>query len=662
MTLRAKLALSVGLSVALSIALTLFLTWKNVSRAIISSEEAHFSSIAQALENNLESSYQEYLLNKVRVVMAAKQLMRSTAMDAREDQSVLDRLLPNSALHSSLSVNLLDNHDGKLAPMASERVSIELASVDELRRTGFPPLNVSPNELNAKQQTIANMLTSLPANGEFGLWQIKNVGNVLLFLLPLHPGTFGHSPSGHDRILISGLILHRLFDEAQTLLKNRLKATRHNFEKLSFYENGCLMLCDSKGQSLVQRGDSTPLQGKLEELFQQAHQDGNAKGHLSTDEAGEYLYHVAWIKSYHWYLLMAAPLEVLRSPSSALVSKLLLAGIFILLAAAVCTSLLVIHAMRPLHELRNCTSELAAMDPSSTSSLTSMEEMLSQKLNIQRHDELGDLARSFASMSHELIKNIRASIEAMTEQKRLEGELTAARDIQMGILPDLSATEPEAHFSIAAFLEPAREVGGDLYDCFSLSDGRKALALGDVSGKGVPAALFMTMSVTLIRSALHSGLDPAQALTQINHLLEEHNPGNMFVTLFLAIYNPATGELVYGNGGHCLPFILSADGKIRQFEHLSGPLVGVMPGVEYLQFTDLLAPNESCFLYTDGLTEAMNSDKELYGEERLRACLVANAKKSPDALHKAIFADICAFRGNEPPSDDITMMTICHKA
>ena len=249
-------------------------------------------------------------------------------------------------------------------------------------------------------------------------------------------------------------------------------------------------------------------------------------------------------------------------------------------------------------------------------------------------------------------------MEVMTAQKRMEGELSAARDIQMGILPDLDALPPEVGFSISAFLEPAREVGGDLYDCFTLEDGRKVLALGDVSGKGVPASLFMTMTVTLVRSALHSGLPPAQAMTQINALLADHNPGNMFVTLFLGIYTPSTGELIYANGGHCLPLIVNPKGELRQLKHLSGPLVGVMPGIEYIQFSDMLDFQESCFLYTDGLTEAMNSAKELYGDSRLNACLEVHTNQTPHALHEAVFADICAFRGDEPPSDDITMMTI----
>ena len=159
----------------------------------------------------------------------------------------------------------------------------------------------------------------------------------------------------------------------------------------------------------------------------------------------------------------------------------------------------------------------------------------------------------------------------MTRQKRIEGELNAARNIQIGILPNLNNTMPKSIFAIAAFLEPAREVGGDLYDSFTLEDGPKALVMGDVSSKDVPAALFMTMSVMLKLYALSSGVDPAQTLTRVNALLEEHNPGNMFITLFLALYSPDTGDILYANGGHCPPFVMDTEGRLRQLKKLSGP-------------------------------------------------------------------------------------------
>ena len=169
------------------------------------------------------------------------------------------------------------------------------------------------------------------------------------------------------------------------------------------------------------------------------------------------------------------------------------------------------------------------------------------------------------------------------------------------------------------------------------------------------------MTVTLVRYALGSGLDPAAAMSQVNAMLEAHNPGNMFVTLFLALYDPQSGELSYANGGHCPPYIIDAasDAPPRMLDKLSGPLVGVMPDMEYTLFTDTLKEQETCLIFTDGVTEAMNSAKELYGEARLQDFLAAHRGASPRELLTLIFSELVRFRGEEPQSDDITMLAFC---
>lgn len=659
MTLRTKLSLSVGCAVALSIILTLVLTWQRISRFVLSSEERHFTVMAQTVEKNLESSYQEYLAAKVSAVLSAKQYLRTMAMDARNDLYALEKILEPSVARNRLHKLLLDNHADEQSSMVDTNYTIHLATLKELLWVGIPELHVSAQMNSSKQQSLADVLATLPADGEFALWPTTTGEElVLLFFLPVDVTSEKESPTlDSDRVLVSGLRLTRLFHAAETLLRNRIDAVRQNFEQAQCYDRGCLVLRDEQGKKLVAHGDDTVLRRQMASLYAMARSQDYATGRVDVGSE-EFLCHVAWIQSYRWYFIMAAPLDELRAPLRKLVSQLLLAGIVILMAAVLCTILLVMRTIRPLRKLRDCTSELAAIDPSSPSNLDAMDMMLVRRLNLHRRDELGDLARSFASMGRQLTQHIRASMAAIAKQKRMEGELAAAREIQNGILPDLNSIPPEPGFAVGAFLEAAREVGGDLYDCFTLEDGRKALVLGDVSDKGAPAALFMTMTVTLVRYALRSGLDPAQALTRVNALLEEHNPGNMFVTLFLALYTPDTGELLYANGGHCLPWIVASQGSLRQLEGLSGPLVGAMPDVTYLLFRDALAAGDSCFLYSDGLTEAMNVDKALYGDERLSHCLAAHAADAPSALQEAVFADICAFRGDAPPSDDITMLVV----
>ncbi|MBQ7617671.1 MAG: SpoIIE family protein phosphatase [Desulfovibrio sp.] len=659
MTLRAKLSVSVGCAVAFSIILTVFLTWDRVSHFVLSSEETHFSAVAETVENNLESSFLEYLKTKIDAVLATKNQIRSISYDARNDFLSIEQNISSPEQRKILSASLLNNHDGENIRSTSEPISLFIKKAGQLKQEGLPELGITTTSLSAKQQTIERILGTLPREGEFSLWITSEQNKqILIFLLPIDYNNFTTISKENDsnRILVSCLSLNSLFKKADALLNNRLMVAKEDFAHLKFYSNGLLMLRDENGNVLVQRGENHFSQDQLNELLKKAKHNDSAIGRLDSP-AGTYFCHVSWVQTFHWYFIMAAPLDVLRATSSNLIRQLLLAGFVTLIAATVFTILIVIQAMRPLRRLRDCTNELATLDPSSSASLNDLENMLSERLNLKRRDELGDLARSFARMGHELTKNIRSSMEAMTVQKRIEGELNAAREIQMGILPVLDGQKSEANCVVAAFLEPAREVGGDLYDCFTLEDGRKAMVIGDVSGKGVPAALFMTMTLTLVRYALRSGLDPAQALANVNTLLEEHNPGNMFVTIFLAIYDPASGGVEYANAGHCQPYILNPQGQVRKLENLSGPLVGAMPELSYLLFKDELKPGEMCFLFTDGLSEAMDEKKELFGDSRLETSLQAKANVSPSALQKAIFDDICAFRGQEPPSDDITMLT-----
>jgi sigma-B regulation protein RsbU (phosphoserine phosphatase) len=209
-------------------------------------------------------------------------------------------------------------------------------------------------------------------------------------------------------------------------------------------------------------------------------------------------------------------------------------------------------------------------------------------------------------------------------------------------------------------LEPAREVGGDLYCFFTLQDGRHAFVIGDVSGKGVPAALFMAITVTLTRHALAVESDPGAAMSQINALLEAHNPQTMFVTLFLALYDPASGRLDYANGGHNLPLLVRG-GAVTRLEGLSGPLVGVIPGTEYQSFGTTLLEGDLCLLYTDGVTEAVNEAGEAYDERRLEGYLAAHGGEHPKELLNGIFSEVKSFRGMAAPFDDITMLAFARR-
>jgi adenylate cyclase len=244
---------------------------------------------------------------------------------------------------------------------------------------------------------------------------------------------------------------------------------------------------------------------------------------------------------------------------------------------------------------------------------------------------------------------------------RLAGELDAARRIQVGILPRPEQVFPsERRFEIAASMEPAREVGGDLYDFFMLDDARLFFLVGDVSGKGLPASIFMAVSKALCKSAaLRSGQPVEGLLRQANLEIARENPESLFVTVFACVLDTRTGRLEYCNAGHEPPFALTTDGRIARLTGGGGPPLCVLDGFAYAGAEHLMEPREIACVVSDGVTEAMNPAGELYGADRLELALQRNCNaESPAALANALRADISRFAGNAEISDDLTLLVL----
>ncbi len=238
----------------------------------------------------------------------------------------------------------------------------------------------------------------------------------------------------------------------------------------------------------------------------------------------------------------------------------------------------------------------------------------------------------------------------------LQNELDIARKMQRAILPTEFPNKPGHR--IFGDMEPARNVGGDFFDVIPLGRGRVGLAIADVSDKGVPAALFMMSSRTLLKGAAIGSTAPADALREVNNMLCEKNDSMMFVTLLYGIYDPESGEFTYANAGHNSPVVLHSDKSCSMLPLTGGVAIGVMPDLEYEQKTITLAPGDTLTLYTDGVTEAMNEDKEELGEERLFDMLKGASSGEPEVITRAIFDGIKAFVGDAPQSDDITCLAI----
>ena len=329
-------------------------------------------------------------------------------------------------------------------------------------------------------------------------------------------------------------------------------------------------------------------------------------------------------------------------------------GIMTALAGLFFSNVFVKKLLDPLQAIIRKASQIMKVD------LHDLHEVenIAKNLPPVTNDEIGELSHTFGLMSTSLSTNISILVLANAAQKRLEGELGAAREIQMGMLPGKIPQKASAPYATDGLLIPAKEVGGDLYDICPLPGGRLGLVIGDVSDKGVPAALFMTMTVTLIREGLALNMNPGRLMNEVNLRLAEHNPNMMFVTLFIGVLERRSGRLTYANGGHCQPLVFSSSGEVRALTGQSGPVVGALPECSYEEFSATLKAGEGMLLYTDGVSEAQNEAHELFGEERIKELLRERHDSSSTQLLAAVEEAVERFRGAAAQSDDITMVAL----
>ncbi len=260
----------------------------------------------------------------------------------------------------------------------------------------------------------------------------------------------------------------------------------------------------------------------------------------------------------------------------------------------------------------------------------------------------------------EQISYIKAMQQEHIQLESIKGDLAVAREIQQAILPRIIPPFPEnAHqIDIAASMEAAKDVGGDFYDFFRIDEDHIGFVIADVSGKGVPAAIFMAVCRTLIRATGIKGGAPSECITYTNDLLVEESVSDMFVTVFYGIYNLKTGEVVYTNAGHNPPYVVKADGSIKNLPLSKNLVTGIVEGYQYTEETLQLEHGDTLLLYTDGVTEAIDTESKEYGEERLKNLLRQSAQASCQELIDMVKADVKSFAGDEEQSDDITLLAI----
>ena len=278
---------------------------------------------------------------------------------------------------------------------------------------------------------------------------------------------------------------------------------------------------------------------------------------------------------------------------------------------------------------------------------------------IKRHDQLGELGRTLENTVESLKIHIKELQEATAAKERIASELRVATDIQMGMLPRVFPLFPDhKEFDIFAVMHPAKEVGGDLYDFFLTDCNKLCFLIGDVCGKGIPAALFMAITKTLLKTAGMEGAAPDEMLSRTNGFLNPDNDSSMFVTAFCAILDTTSGEMTFANAGHPPPIYYDSANGFQSIEVPKGFVIGPLPDVSFTCRKMILKPGDTIFLYTDGVIEAVNTHDQLYSEARLQKTLAMSNHTDAASLVKWIQKDITDFVEGAPQSDDITMLAV----
>ena len=342
--------------------------------------------------------------------------------------------------------------------------------------------------------------------------------------------------------------------------------------------------------------------------------------------------------------------EVMAERQQFLYRMIAFAALLLLLSVGACILQMHKLAIKPLKMLSDATRGFTEHNDGFTKN-----DIIS--LPIKANNEIGDLYQVIRNMQGKIVEYLENLTRVTAEKERIGAELNIATQIQADMLPRIFPAFPARHdFDIYATMTPAKEVGGDFYDFFLIDEDHMGLVMADVSGKGVPAALFMVIAKTLIKNRAMMGGGPAEILRYVNEQLCEGNEAELFVTVWLAIVELSTGKGLAANAGHEHPAIRHPDGQYELVVYRHSPAVATMEGLRFREHGFELKPGDSLFVYTDGVTEATNANNELFGTDRMLEALNRDPDAAPAALLENVKSGIDCFVGQAPQFDDITML------
>ena len=348
-------------------------------------------------------------------------------------------------------------------------------------------------------------------------------------------------------------------------------------------------------------------------------------------------------------LCVQRQMDVLTSSRKTFLANIAAAlGVLVLFVILIQSVFLHFVLLKPLKQISDETVRFADENTLPEKKLTDI---------VKNKDEIGALAASVDGMEERITSYVGDITRITAEKERISTELSLAKNIQAAMLPSIFPPFPErSEFDIYASMDPAKEVGGDFYDFFLIDDDHLCMVMADVSGKGIPAALFMMASKIIIKSHALSGKSPAEVLAAANSTICANNEENMFVTVWIGILEISTGRLTAANAGHEDPVLMNGSGRFEIFKDKHGFVIGGMDGLKYRDYEIMLQKGAKLFLYTDGVPEATRADNELFGMERTVEALNTDPGASPEGILRNVRAAVDGFVGDAEQFDDITML------
>ena len=677
---RVKIIFFIFIILAFTAAFIMYFTYRDVGRAMIHAQQASAKNIHQFVEFGIKGDYEHLRYDKIKKTILLRKQLKAFSKIVSSVFSEYVKLSKNNTM-------LMPNPQKQALNWLRQFYDIEKSiNCFVFKREGVivshPDTALQGSSIShlkdMKGRNLVDIAYTMKTDGDFAVFHCfsntikqgqacvnnleKNsdvpLTKMIGYFLPF---------SDWDWVICTTLNISCIEAQFQTQLAEIVNVLEKHFASLKIADTGCAFLFNKKKELLTQprlhkdndfASAINALTGNniLDDFIKTSQKKINSIRYQLKSGKDHRLMeaHVKFFDLLEWYVAIIVPVEEIQLPGKRLVTRQIFLILAIFIVCLIITFFLVSRIIRPLNKLSLYAKEIPFHDFTSEDQDESSIQIYD--LSIRYKGEIGRLAQSLVFMKNELTKNLRKLIETTASKERIQGELNIARKIQLGILPKIFPPFPDHHeFDLFATLEPAKEVGGDLYDFFFIDDDHICFALGDVSDKGVPAALFMVITKTLIKTLAQKKISPAETMIELNNILCSENPNDMFVTLFIGVLNIRTGEVRYSNGGHNPPIVVDKK-EVYYKKGVSGLVVGAMEGIPYKEFSFTLEPGDSLFLYTDGVTEAKNMENKLFSDPRLLKEIKKIGHEPVEDVVRIIMERVEEYAESVPQSDDIAMM------